>query len=137
MKTIELNERRAIIISGYSEQDFNAYVESFLTDAPLAVTEKAELKNRLLNFGSAFTSLLKPYFEEEKRNKRFDELTENMVEFIRRLKISIHQKKSDNTLFISFWKKLALKLDTEARTISDSYLINCCNFFKYEIDKFE
>lgn len=137
MKTIVLNENKSVIKSDFKEEDFYTLIEDFLNDSSLADEERTALKNRLQNFNIAFTSMLKPYYETEKKFKRFDEMTANIVELVRRLKISIYQKKSDNTMFISFWKQLATRLDAEARKMNDNYLINCCNYLKYEVDKFE
>ena len=135
MKTTQEQKQKTIIRSDFEEKDFQVLIEAYLIAFDLSPEEKTELKNRLENFSPIFSSLLKPYFDTEKKYMRFDEITNNLIEFIRRIKISISQKKGNNTAFISFWKYLASKIDTQAREINDNYLINCCHYLKFEIDK--
>jgi hypothetical protein len=135
MRTAELKQQTLLITQNFTANDFNELAENYLTKLALDKELKKELLTRLNNFSEPFANILKPYFEIQKKNKRFDEVMENIGKFIGRLKISILNKKGDNIIFINFWNNIATLLYQESKQMEDKYLINSLYCFKYEIEQ--
>lgn len=129
-----------IIRDNFSAEDFRQLVEEFLftdTRISLPVEKLNAMKDRLLKAGSSFQKTFHAYFEFTD-NTRYDRLCSREESFIKKLhKYNEDMKKDERKFFNLFWKHIAELIEADCMELKVQYLTNSCNYFVWEVSKFE